>query len=149
MSTHTKAPSQPTPWGARIATARRERQLNQTQLAAKCGLTKAAISQYETGRVRKIISVHLFAIAKALRVHASWIETGKGAKEAEGAEHPALDEAELRLILSLRDALPAYRDYVIRLGTVNSHTNQKMFLAVFGAHVPDERVAEAYGKPGV
>lgn len=53
--------------GSNIKAARKHAGLNQSQLAQKAGITKAAISRYESG-LREPRSEHLKAIAEALGV---------------------------------------------------------------------------------
>lgn len=48
----------------------------------------------------------------------------------------------------LQKALPRWRRYVMSLAMETDHAKQQLFLDMFTEHVPDERVAEAYGKPG-
>jgi transcriptional regulator with XRE-family HTH domain len=63
--------------GSRIKHARLAAKLTQRQLAKPCGVTRSAISQWETGTVQGIDATALNAAAKALGVSLDWILFGK------------------------------------------------------------------------
>ena len=64
-----------------LKTLRKKRGLTQDQLAEKVGLTQAAISSYESGRIR-ILDVILIDIAKALNISADELLGVKHTKTA-------------------------------------------------------------------
>lgn len=72
---------EPTSLAERIAARRRELGLTQTDLASIAGVSKAAVSYWETGDTKNLKNEHLFAIADALRVEARWLAVGQGPKE--------------------------------------------------------------------
>ncbi|MCR6478181.1 helix-turn-helix domain-containing protein [Variovorax sp. ZS18.2.2] len=55
----------------------------QASLARRCGVTRAAITNWLSGRNKGIESTHLFAIADYFRVNPRWLATGAGPKWAE------------------------------------------------------------------
>lgn len=55
----------------------------QSSLARHCGVTRAAITNWLSGRNKGIESTHLFAIADYFRVNPRWLATGAGPKWAE------------------------------------------------------------------
>jgi transcriptional regulator with XRE-family HTH domain len=59
--------------GGRIQTARVAAGLTQEQLAVKIGVTKSAISQWESGRISALTAENLIKLADALEVSARWI----------------------------------------------------------------------------
>ena len=61
----------------RITQARRARALSQANLAERLGVTRTAISHWETGRSNPSTK-HLKSIAKVLGIDASWLTSGKG-----------------------------------------------------------------------
>lgn len=64
--------------GGRIRYLREVREMKQVELAVKCGLTQAAISNLETDETRKPSAPTLLRIAAALEVSPDWILTGVG-----------------------------------------------------------------------
>ena len=65
----------------RITQARRARALSQANLAERLGVTRTAISHWETGRSNPSTK-HLKSIAKVLGIDASWLISGKGLARA-------------------------------------------------------------------
>jgi len=63
----------PTALGLRIAGRRREIKMTQETLATKAGVTKGAVSQWETGDVTNLRLPHLFKVADALGVEPRWL----------------------------------------------------------------------------
>lgn len=83
----------------RLKAARNRAKLSQVDLADRCGLTQAAISDLETGKS----STTAFApqIAAVLGVSALWLVSGEGAMDAVGVSIPtpkpqAIDAAIIR-----------------------------------------------------
>ncbi|GEM_PF-3405955 len=68
----------PTALGLRILRCRTERHLTQDQLAAKLGVTKGAVSQWECGKTKNLKLVHIFKLSDALDVAARWLAIGEG-----------------------------------------------------------------------
>jgi|MudIll2142460700_1097286.scaffolds.fasta_scaffold568462_1 transcriptional regulator with XRE-family HTH domain len=64
--------------GERIAAARRLRGLNKTEFAAKMGLSKATISDWESGKIKNLRMEHIFRLADVLQVSARWIALAQG-----------------------------------------------------------------------
>ncbi|QSI31656.1 helix-turn-helix domain-containing protein [Variovorax sp. RKNM96] len=59
----------------------------QADLARRCGVTRAAITNWLSGRNKGIESAHLFVIADYFRVHPRWLATGAGPKWVEIPMH--------------------------------------------------------------
>jgi transcriptional regulator with XRE-family HTH domain len=66
--------------GARIRRLRTSAGLSQSELATAAGVTKAAISQWETGNVSNLKAVNLIALAHAFEVSAEEVWSGMPAK---------------------------------------------------------------------
>lgn len=79
--------------GQRIKTARTEKGLKQHELADLVGVQKSAVSQWESGTIKSIDSVHLIRTAIALGVNPVWLALGTGKKSLLDRE-PLLDEIE-------------------------------------------------------
>lgn len=73
-----------TTFSERLKEARNATGMSQAQLAKKIGISQATIGDIERGRNQG--STYLLDIAKALSVNPTWLETGKGRKEA-GLDH--------------------------------------------------------------
>jgi len=65
--------------GSRIRTRRTELGMSQQALARESGLSQSTITQLETGMTKS--SKHIVEIANTLRVHPSWLQSGKGMME--------------------------------------------------------------------
>lgn len=65
----------------RITERRTELGMKSIDLAKKVGVTRGAVSQWESGKVENIRPENLIALADALEVTVRWLATGKGAKE--------------------------------------------------------------------
>lgn len=63
--------------GDRIKLKRKSAKMTQEELAKKTGVTKSAISQYESGLTKKMDGDKLLLIAKSLSVSAEWLIYGK------------------------------------------------------------------------
>lgn len=77
--------------GARIASARDQTGLSQTDLGKACGLTRSAVSQWESEMTEPTPS-NLRAIAMRCRVDYDWLATGRG--DAEFEDEPYVSEGE-------------------------------------------------------
>lgn len=62
--------------GKRIREARKAKGFNQETLGRYAGVSKSAVSQWETGQVDSIDSAHLYHISKALDVSQDYILSG-------------------------------------------------------------------------
>jgi transcriptional regulator with XRE-family HTH domain len=95
--------------GERLRHARQMRNLTQDQLAARCGVSRSVISQWETGVVQEISATHLFCTARALRVSLDWLLEGddeiREAVTCYGGEDAELVALWRELTTSQRDAL--------------------------------------------
>jgi len=66
----------------RLRTAREWRGIGSRELGAAAGLSEAAVSSIEGGRVRRAEVRTLFRLADALRVRRAWLVAGDGLPEA-------------------------------------------------------------------
>lgn len=87
--------------GERIAHARREAGLNQTELGKRVGVTKGAVSQWENGNINNLRMANLFAIEDATGFRARWIALGQGpARVTERALSPVEFDSALEELTS-------------------------------------------------
>jgi SOS-response transcriptional repressor LexA len=70
--------------GGRLATARDERRLSQTDIAVALGVTRGAVGQWETGTAPS--TENLIQAALELDVSFEWLATGRGDKRLPPAE---------------------------------------------------------------
>ena len=129
--------------GLRIKKSRTDKGMTQTELATKADCTKGAVSQWEKGDVINLRIERLFKVADALGVDARWLATGQG--ERLSAAGMKLEIGEAQAAKNLRTALPAWRRYVLSLAMITDQQRQQLFLDMLTQHVPDEKVAAAYG----
>jgi transcriptional regulator with XRE-family HTH domain len=138
------------PLGGRLKEARKLRRLSQVGLAKLAGLKQPSISELESGETKEISGPTLIAICAAMKIRPEWLVTGKEPMEPGAEVAPGLtfrvDEAQA--VKNLRDANPKWRRYVLSLAMITDKQRQELFLDMLGQHVPDEKVAAAYGKPG-
>lgn len=136
--------------GERLREARKLRRMSQVQLAKAAGLKQPSISEIESGETKEISGPNLVTVAAALRVRPEWLVTGRGAMEpgVEVAPGLAFRVEEAQAIKNLRDAIPEWRRYVLSLAMTTDKQRQQLFLDMLAQHVPDEKVAAAYGRPG-
>src|SRR5690606_23242866 len=66
----------------RIKYARTKAGLTQSDLAKWCGISRAAVSQWEAGSTKSPTSQNIFQIAKATGFNPEWLSTGKGSEQA-------------------------------------------------------------------
>lgn len=73
--------------GGRIRQEREALGLTQTEVGAAAGVTKGAVSAWESGNTKNLRLENLFAIADKLKVNGRWLAIGSGPK------HPGDHEA--------------------------------------------------------
>lgn len=105
-------------------------------LAKACGVTDQAVNGWrKTGRIAKR---HIPKIAEL---------TGKPLEYFLNADGRALPEhypiEEAQAMKRLRNALPAWRNYVLGLALVEEHSTQQLLLNTMRQTVSDRRVEEA------
>lgn len=133
--------------GLRIKARRVELGWNQDQLATRAGVTKSAVSQWETGNIKTLQMSRVVKVADALGVEIRWLVTGDGIKlRAYSLPDPSLGIDEAEAIKNLRAADPAYRRYVISLALM-SPDKQQLMVQTMREAVPDSVVEAAYGRP--
>lgn len=67
----------------RIRQIRKDMNMNQTEFGAEIGVTFAALSKYESGKVIPDKSIRLL-ICQKFNVNETWLETGEGVPYKEG-----------------------------------------------------------------
>ncbi len=136
--------------GERLREARKLKRISQVQLATAAGLKQPSISEIESGETKEISGPNLIAVSAALKIRPEWLVTGKGHMESGAEVAPGLTfrVEEAHAVKNLREALPEWRRYVLSLAMTTDKTRQRLFLDMLTEHVPDEKVAAAYGKPG-
>jgi len=136
--------------GLRLRTARKLRKHSQVTLAKAAGLKQPSISELESGETKEISGPTLIALCGELRVRPEWLVTGKEPMEPTFEVAPGLQfrHEEALAVKNLRSAMPNWRRYVLSLAMITDKERQRLFLDMLGQHVPDEKVAAAYGKPG-
>jgi transcriptional regulator with XRE-family HTH domain len=126
--------------GIRLRHVRKLRGLNQAELAKKAGVSQASVSELETGESRSPWGTNLVRLAQTLKVSPEWLASGKG--QMDGYEAPLPPEA-LKMAKEWLRLTPEVRSRIADMITEMVKTS-----AAEKNHTPDERVAEAYGKPG-
>jgi transcriptional regulator with XRE-family HTH domain len=129
----------------RLRHARNLRGMSQAKLAKAAGVKQAAISQLETGESKSFRGTTLVSICQALKVNPAWLAEGKPPMEPgngpQGEALPPEAERVARDWLKLTPPVRAKVASMIRTMVEVSLGDQEP--------APDERVAEAYGRPGV
>jgi phage repressor protein C with HTH and peptisase S24 domain len=64
----------------RIKAERKANKLTQEKLGYIVGVSKSSVSQWESGMTKQLVGENLLKVAKALKVSADWLYTGKGDK---------------------------------------------------------------------
>ncbi|MBS0174304.1 MAG: helix-turn-helix transcriptional regulator [Nitrospira sp.] len=95
----------------RILRARAHAKQSQAQLARRIGVSRGAISQWESARGSSPSSANLALFARFCDVSFEWLATGRGPMLRDGVESPAeaahmqefvYNDAELRLLTNFR-----------------------------------------------
>lgn len=61
--------------------------MSRPELAAKCGVSRGAVSHWETGRVKNLRNETLVKVSAALQVHMKWIVSGEGERDLKIADN--------------------------------------------------------------
>jgi transcriptional regulator with XRE-family HTH domain len=128
--------------GDRIRERREELAMKPADLSRAAGCSISAVMQWESNKTKNLKLDNLFKIADALGLEARWLANGEGIK----LKKIEIEEGEA--ITRLKDAMPAWRRYVLSLAMTRDHAKQQLFLDMLSEHVPDAVVAAAYGRPG-
>lgn len=126
--------------GFRLRHVRKLRKLTQVQLAKASGVTQASVSDLERGESKSFKGTTLVSIAQTLGVSPDWLASGKGPMELQ--DHPLSPEA-VRVARDWEALAPE-----IRKSLADTIHNLATAARSFGPAVDDERVEEAYGRPG-
>lgn len=97
----------------RIIWARRSHaRISQAALAKACGVSRNAVSLWESGETKSLDAAYLFNAAKILGVNPKWLATGNGSKFLTATQMPLSDndpaspEERRQRLLELFDGLP-------------------------------------------
>jgi transcriptional regulator with XRE-family HTH domain len=126
--------------GMRLRHARKLRGLTQVELAKASGVKQATISELETGESRSPWGTNLVALAQSLKVSSDWLASGKGSMDAQATPLPP--EADkvarnwMRLAPEVRKSVATMIQEMVKTSSAEKDPT------------PDERVEQAYGKPG-
>ena len=126
--------------GTRLRHARKLRGLSQYDLAKAAGVKQASVSNLETGSSRSFKGTTLVSFAHILDVSSDWLATGKGSMMQ--VDTPLPPEA-LRHAREWMKLAPEVRTRVADMVIEMNKTSRADQPAV-----PDEKVEEAYGRPG-
>lgn len=101
--------------GGRIHAARVAKGLTMDQLADKLGVTKGAIAQWESNKIKRLTAENLFNLSKTLEVSANWLLEWK---DENGNPIPMgkpthLEPDESDLVETFRVLEPRFRDELI------------------------------------
>lgn len=124
----------------RLKHVRTLRGLKQAELAKKSGVSQASVSELETGESRSPWGTNLVRLAQTLKVSPEWLASGKG--QMDGYEAPLPPEA-VKMAKDWLRLTPEVRSRVADMISEMVKTS-----AAEKNHASDERVAEAYGRPG-
>lgn len=103
--------------GGRIQAARLTKGLTQDQLAARIGVSKGAVSQWEAGGIKNLTAMNLLRFCEVTEVSARWILIGK---EKDGTPVPMgrpvyLEPDESDLIATFRVLDNAHQDTLVKV----------------------------------
>lgn len=74
----------------RIKSERKAQGLNQVELGKAVGVSKSSVHQWESGLTKELTGNNLINAAKALKVNADWLSTGKGSKHITDSLQPSI-----------------------------------------------------------
>ena len=74
----------------RIKSERKAQGLNQVELGKAVGVSKSSVHQWESGLTKELTGNNLINAAKALKVNADWLSTGKGSKHITDSPQPSI-----------------------------------------------------------
>ena len=74
----------------RIKSERKAQGLNQVELGKAVGVSKSSVHQWESGLTKELTGNNLINAAKALKVNADWLSTGKGSKHITDSPKPSI-----------------------------------------------------------
>lgn len=85
--------------------------VSQTELAKACGVTRNAVSLWESGETKSLDSAYLFDAARFLGVNPEWLATGKGSRVLKVEQQPQAyivqsKDARHKKLLAKFDKLP-------------------------------------------
>ena len=104
-----KATEPTTTLGQRIAIARQVMGLTATGLAKAAKVTKAAVSDWESGKTKNLRLENLFYLCDLLNVNARWLATGQGVPTRQLVR----SEQESELLVIFRDLNKASQEALI------------------------------------
>ena len=97
----------------RVIWARRTHaKISQAALARACGVSRNAVSMWESGETKSLDAAYLFSAARMLGVNPEWLATGNGGKFPTAAQSSFPDstlsspEARRKKLLEIFDGLP-------------------------------------------
>lgn len=79
-----------TTWQDRIKEVLEDGEHNQVAIAAACGISRQAVSQWVNGKSTDPRPIHVFAIADLTGYSARWLATGKGPRKGKDEDVEAL-----------------------------------------------------------
>ena len=123
----------------RLRYARKERKLTQVELAKLSGVKQASVSDLERGESKSFRGTTLLSLARALNVSPEWLSHGRGPMERR--DTPLSDRA-LVVAQAWQRLAPELQEKIADMVLAMAEQADK-----YGEPVPDEKVAEAYGKP--
>ena len=101
----------------RVKGLRKAAGLNQPELAAKVGVTKALISQIEQGAVQEVKMELLFRLSEVLAVSGRFLATGKGSPISLGG----ITTEEAELVLCFRHCSPEVQQQILATAKLFAH----------------------------
>lgn len=111
--------------GERIKWARKQADLSQEQLGKAAGVSKGAVSLWESSQTKNLKNTNLYAVAAATGVRAEWLVSGKGQvqeeKEVNGSvEAQRIAASIMQLSPSQRAAIQALVDTFVDKENISS-----------------------------
>lgn len=109
--THTDAGQHQRMLAKRIRGARIAAGLSQSGLARACKVTPSAINKLEKGDTKSLSAELLLSLSTALKVSASWLDTGRGSPAP--ALQVSIDETEI--LTTFRKLSPAHQEALLAM----------------------------------